>query len=47
MKEYTEELYKWLVEDLWGSFGYNSPEEHARCILNYIFEKESEEQEDG
>lgn len=31
-----EELYKWLVEDLWGSFGYNSPEEHARVILNFI-----------
>ncbi len=31
-----KELYAWLVEDLWGSFGYNSPEEHARVILNFI-----------
>ena len=31
-----KELYAWLVEELWGSFGYNSPEEHARVILNFI-----------
>ncbi|MDH3324252.1 MAG: hypothetical protein OEL89_01285 [Candidatus Peregrinibacteria bacterium] len=42
MKKYDEALYDWLVEELWGSGAYSSPEEHARCILNYIFDKERE-----
>ena len=33
------EEYNWLVEELWGSFGYNSPEEHAHIILKYISDK--------
>lgn len=38
MKEYNEELFQWLVEELWGSCGYNSPEEHAFVILDHIFD---------
>ena len=30
------ELYRWLVESLWASFGYDSPETHAKKILEYI-----------
>ena len=39
------ELYKWLVEDLWGSMAYSSPEEHAKVILDYILKGKEEDDE--
>lgn len=35
----NQELYNWLVEDLWASFGYDSPEHHAEVILKHISKK--------
>ncbi len=31
-----EELHKRVAEDLWASFGYDSPEEHAVFLIKLI-----------
>lgn len=31
-----EELHKRVAEDLWASFGYDSPEEHAVVLTKLI-----------
>lgn len=32
----SEELMVRLVEELWASFGYDTPEDHAKVIYNLI-----------